>query len=152
MKLKNVLIIVLALIYSSSFAQSEGKKHNKKKEIEAKKIAYITEKLNLSPDEAQKFWPIYNTYQSELRAISKERRSAIKGEDLSENEARTLINSKISSDKKRVELLEVMVNDLDDFLSMKKINQLFIAEHDFKKEVLDRFRKRHRSRKNKSDK
>ena len=62
-----------------------------------------------------------------------------------------LVNSGVLAGKK-VELLEVMVSDLGDFLSMKKINQLFIAEHDFKKEVLDRFRKRNRSSKNKSDK
>jgi hypothetical protein len=35
--------------------------------IEALKIAYITKKLNLSTDEAQKFWPIYNKYMDEIR-------------------------------------------------------------------------------------
>jgi hypothetical protein len=35
--------------------------------IEALKIAYITNKLNLSPEEAQKFWPIYNNYSLELK-------------------------------------------------------------------------------------
>jgi len=35
--------------------------------LEALKIAYITNKLNLSPEEAQKFWPIYNSYALELR-------------------------------------------------------------------------------------
>lgn len=35
--------------------------------LEALKIAYITNKLNLSPEEAQKFWPIYNSYSVELK-------------------------------------------------------------------------------------
>jgi hypothetical protein len=35
--------------------------------LEALKIAYITNKLNLSPEEAQKFWPIYNQYAVELK-------------------------------------------------------------------------------------
>ena len=35
--------------------------------LEALKIAYITNKLNLSPEEAQKFWPIYNSYALELK-------------------------------------------------------------------------------------
>ena len=34
---------------------------------EALKIAYITNRLNLSPEEAQKFWPIYNNYSVELK-------------------------------------------------------------------------------------
>jgi hypothetical protein len=35
--------------------------------IETLKIAYITNKLNLSSEEAQKFWPIYNNYSLELK-------------------------------------------------------------------------------------
>ena len=35
--------------------------------LEALKIAYITNKLNLSPEEAQKFWPIYNQYALEIK-------------------------------------------------------------------------------------
>ncbi len=152
MKLKNILIIVLAMIYTSSFAQSDEKKRNNRKEIEAKKVAFITEKLDLSPDEAQKFWPVYNTYHSELKSLIKKRKSAKKGEDVTEQEAKSLISEKIKTDKKKVELLEVMINDLEGFLTMKKINKLFIAEHDFKKEVLDRFRKRHRSDRKKKEK
>jgi hypothetical protein len=35
--------------------------------VEPLKIAYITRKLNLSTEEAQKFWPIYNDYMKEIR-------------------------------------------------------------------------------------
>jgi hypothetical protein len=35
--------------------------------IRALEIAYITNKLNLSPEEAQRFWPIYNNYSLELK-------------------------------------------------------------------------------------
>jgi hypothetical protein len=35
--------------------------------LEALKIAYITKRLDLSPEEAQKFWPIYNQYAEELK-------------------------------------------------------------------------------------
>jgi len=35
--------------------------------IDVLKIAYITNRLNLSPEEAQRFWPIYNNYSLELK-------------------------------------------------------------------------------------
>ena len=35
--------------------------------IESLKIAFLTKKLNLSPEEAQRFWPIYNNYAGEIR-------------------------------------------------------------------------------------
>jgi hypothetical protein len=35
--------------------------------LEALKIAYVTKKMDLNPDEAQRFWPLYNQYTAELR-------------------------------------------------------------------------------------
>jgi predicted restriction endonuclease len=35
--------------------------------IEALKVAYLTRKMNLSPEEAQRFWPIYNLYSNEIK-------------------------------------------------------------------------------------
>ncbi len=37
--------------------------------LEALKIAYITKRLNLTPEEAQKFWPVYNQYSGEIRKV-----------------------------------------------------------------------------------
>jgi hypothetical protein len=54
------------LILSFSFIVLMGWAQNGNR-LEALKIAYITNKLNLSPEEAQKFWPIYNQYSAELR-------------------------------------------------------------------------------------
>jgi hypothetical protein len=54
------------LILSLSFSVLIGLAQNGNR-LEALKIAYITNKLNLSPEEAQKFWPIYNQYAAELR-------------------------------------------------------------------------------------
>ena len=150
MNVKNILMIVLALIYTSSYAQDRDRVSEKRKEIEAKKVAFITERLSLTPEEAQKFWPIYNQHQEGLKTMMKDARSTKRGEDLSEEDARNLVESRLENEKKRLAMKEKMVSDLDAFLSMKKINDLFIAEHAFKKEVLDQFRHRHRRGKKKS--
>lgn len=41
----------------------------KKKTLEAVFVAYVTRQLNLTPEEAQKFWPIYNQYDAESRKL-----------------------------------------------------------------------------------
>ena len=67
MKTKIIYPILFLLI--SSFSFSQGFKEKKGK-VKALKIAYITEELDLTTEEAQKFWPIYNAFddkQSELR-------------------------------------------------------------------------------------
>jgi hypothetical protein len=68
------IIYILAFITCfgvKSFAQ-EDKKNTEK--IEALKIAYITKNLNLSPEEAQRFWPVYNKYVAEIKAANQEQR------------------------------------------------------------------------------
>ena len=42
--------------------------------VEAIKIAYFTRKLNLTPEEAQKFWPVYNQYADELKQLRQQNR------------------------------------------------------------------------------
>jgi len=40
------------------------------KKIQAMEMAFITKELNLSPDEAQKFWPVFNQYRNELKGMA----------------------------------------------------------------------------------
>ena len=44
------------------------------KKIQAMEMAFITKELNLSPDEAQKFWPVFNQYRNELKGMAGERK------------------------------------------------------------------------------
>ena len=67
MKTKILFPIIFLLVTSLSFSQGFKEKREK---VKALKVAYITEQLELTTDEAQKFWPIYNAFdenQSELR-------------------------------------------------------------------------------------
>ena len=45
---------------------------NRSERLEALKIAFITKELNLSPEEAQRFWPVYNNYSQELKKVRQE--------------------------------------------------------------------------------
>ncbi len=59
--MKRILLYGLFfLLGHSGFAQDGSR-------LESLKIAYLTKKLDLSPSEAQLFWPIYNQYIDESR-------------------------------------------------------------------------------------
>ena len=64
--MKSALLSLFLLVYTCaiSFAQPPEDDNNKEKreQIQAQKIAFISTQLELTPDEAQKFWPIYNRY------------------------------------------------------------------------------------------
>ena len=38
-------------------------------DLESLKIAFISKQLDLTPDEAQKFWPVYNQYNKEFKQM-----------------------------------------------------------------------------------
>lgn len=83
--------------------------------IEPLKIAYITRKLNLTPEEAQHFWPIYNQYAKELR------------------EARIA-----NRDRTDIEMDEILLNirkkynsQFTNALPPEKVNQFFRSEREF---------------------
>ncbi len=57
-------IVSLGLLYS----QDKGDR------IEALKVAFITKQLQLSSQEAEKFWPVYNGYENEMKQMIREHR------------------------------------------------------------------------------
>jgi hypothetical protein len=99
--------------------------------LEAYKTAFITQRLNLTPEEAQKFWPIYNAYIAEVRQANGNYRRD--GDELKHEEARLNIKKKYS-----VEFLKA--------ISPGKINDFFRAEIDFENFVKKELQRRQMER------
>jgi hypothetical protein len=70
MKKSFTLALALTLIFGHAMAQQPQKAEM----IESLRVAYITKQLQLTPDEAQKFWPVYNSYQQEQQKLMREHR------------------------------------------------------------------------------
>lgn len=76
-------------------------------DAEALKVAYITKVLSLSKDEAERFWPVYNGYQDEIRSIIKD----MAGRDELEIQEKVLnVRKKYRQDFKKVLVQEDRVN------------------------------------------
>ncbi|SDH26227.1 Spy/CpxP family protein refolding chaperone [Winogradskyella thalassocola] len=140
--MKTIHTLILTLFISASiFAQ----KYDREK-IKALKIAHITEQLDLTETEAQKFWPIYNANEdaeNELRESSTNRRKDKKPEELSESEAKSLLLAMEKMEKRKVELHSKMLNELFEILPAKKIIKLYQAERSFRQKIFDEYKKRH---------
>lgn len=74
--------------------------------IEAIKVAYITKQLNLSAEEAQKFWPVHNAYMAELKKARQENKMA----ELAFEEQALSIRKKYNNDFKKILNAEDRVN------------------------------------------
>ncbi len=135
-------LAIIFLLFAAT-AQAQDGKHQK---IKALKIAYITEKLALTPSEAEKFWPIYNKYDYKFHDLRMKERNEIfqklRGgvDKLSDAEANALIDTSLSIESEELALRKQMISELRGVISPKKIIILKKTEDDFKRELLDRYR------------
>lgn len=66
------LFLCLALISFSLLAQrKENKPGYDREKLSAAKIAFITQKLDITPDQAEQFWPLYNAFEDKRRKIGR---------------------------------------------------------------------------------
>lgn len=148
MKTKIIYPIVFLLISTLSFSQ--GFKEKKEK-VKALKVAYITEQLDLTKEEAQKFWPIYNAYDDKQAELRHEKMRAILDrfepgnvDKLSEKEASTLLTQMETVEESLFTLRKKFIKDLQGVLSAKKIIKLKKAEEDFNRTLLKQIKERRR--------
>ncbi|MEO8774421.1 MAG: sensor of ECF-type sigma factor [Gelidibacter sp.] len=142
--MKNTLIILFVILTSwSTYSQSS----DKKEKIRSLKVAFMTERLDLTETEAQKFWPIYNAYETEKdiqRRLGYEKRKAI-SDDVSEVQARAMLIDFIKFERDResvrVDFIESLLNL--NVLPAKKILKLKTAEDEFNRKMLHEYKKRH---------
>lgn len=140
--MKNILIILL-LLTTAVHAQRGGKER-----IKALKTAHITEALDLTSSEAEKFWPVYNRHEEQMETIKKQRRvevMTIAGGDMSslnDTEANRLIDKMIEFQKMEMQLEMSFIQDLRKVLPPRKVIRLHRAEEDFKRKLVKILRER----------
>ncbi len=126
-------------------AVAQPNKGGDRKKIDAMKVAYLSDQLNLSKVEAEKFWPVYNEFSESTQQM---RRNGMKSifeplkddKELSKAESEELLNQYIN-DIKAMQTAELkLINDLRSILPATKIMKLRIAEEGFKRRMLDRLK------------
>ena len=146
MKIKFIYPLVFLLISTLSFAQDYKEKREK---VKALKVAFITEKLELTTEEAQKFWPIYNAFDEKQAELRHEKMRGILDrfkpgnvENLSEKEASALLIQMEKIEEDLFNLRRKFIKDLQGVVSAKKIIKLKKAEEDFNRELLKQMREK----------
>lgn len=107
--------------------------------VQAEKIAFLTSQLNLTPEEAQVFWPVYNQAQAEKREamkkvndLSREMKQAVKDEK-SDKEIEKLIKAYVEAQEELVEVDAKFTPKFLKVLPAAKVAKLINAEERFKK-------------------
>ncbi|MCK5442851.1 MAG: hypothetical protein KAJ23_13260, partial [Maribacter sp.] len=110
----------------------------------------ITERLSLTSDEAQAFWPIYNAHEKKMDSFRGKERAQIYSkikdmESLSNTEVENMLQDLITLEKEKQLVREQFLKDIQKAISAKKTFLLLRAEYGFKRRLLQQYRQKHDS-------
>lgn len=145
-----IITFFVCIFTLSGFAQNQDRRDR----IKSLKIAFITEKLNLTQTEAQQFWPIYNAFEdanAQLRKETRIERADFKIDNLTDAEANNILDSMLNSETEKLELRKKFLKDLKTVLPSKKIILLKLTEDQFNRRMLQEMQKRREEYRNKKN-
>jgi hypothetical protein len=145
--MKNRILTLLMLASMVAAAQPQGKNRDfdaKREKIEAIKVAYITEQIDLTVEESQSFWPVYNEMSDKEHALRKAQRDAFFGlqdfENVSEDEVEKAILALADLAIEIEEIHKSYLPKFIDVLGAKKTARLMRAEKEFGKRLMERMK------------
>lgn len=153
--MKKIIIYISIFLFSGLTVFAQKHKEGREK-IRTLKIAYITEQLNLTPKEAQKFWPIYNTFDSKQHSLRSSYRFLLKKsikengsiDNITEEESEKIIALKLDAHQKLYEIEKDFIQKMKGIISYKKILKLQMAEMEFGKKLMRKYRHKEYKSKN----
>lgn len=117
-----------------------------RKQLEQIKIWQMTQEMDLPTDKAEKFFPLYNAYNSQLRDINVERRQAVRALDslLRKNPEETGLKKRIQEtlnlDAQLADEHQNFIRSLEGILSPIQVARYIVFEQKFDREIRERIR------------
>ncbi len=140
---KLILLKLFSVIYVYAYAQHTGSEQ-KNDRIESLKIAFVTEKLDLSSSEAKAFWPVYFEFNSQLKKIrSKEKENAkvLKTKpNITDQESEKFLAEQLSLKQQQLDLTKKYLVEFKKVLPVKKVARMLMLEQEFKQELLGKLK------------
>jgi hypothetical protein len=126
--MKKYLLILIVIFGSFSFVSAQnGQRAEKVQEL---KIAFITQRLQLTPTEAEKFWPVYNSYENEIKQL----RATNKNGDVLDNE------------QKLLDIRKKYKPSFEKILGAQRANDLYNVERDFRNVLIKSLKQQRQER------
>ena len=156
--LLNTGVLIFGLLLTSFVGMVQQKLDPQTLElIKTKKIAFLTEQIGLTPQEAQKFWPLYNELDKEKSLLMDKKRELethceTPKQGMKEADYRQLAIEMASIHTKEGKLNEEYNLKFLNILSAEKVVKLYLAEGRFKATLLREFRKSQQDKKENENK
>lgn len=147
---KGAYILLSAMILSLTTVSAQNPNLER---LNAYKIAFFTKRLNLTPQEAEKFWPVYNEFQAKKIHVQQERALIVRtvnvnGSTMSEKELVDLGDKWVDLEVKEAQLSQEFHGKIKSILPPMKIVRLYQAENQYKLQLLNELQDRRQGRNN----
>lgn len=149
--MKQYLIIILLLI-SSLPAWSQQRREMSKEDrekIQTARIAFITNRLQLTSDVAKNFWPIFNEFETDKQELSKkynqQKRNLVAPEDfrnMSDDNASKMLDMYFDQKEAELKLEREYMKKFQEVLTRRQVWSIIRFEGDFRREFMNKLRKR----------
>lgn len=126
--MKKIILFLTFLIGVSYICAAQPPRGEK---IKAIFVAFVTKEINLTADEAQKFWPVYNNYTVELKKAREENRQ----DELAFEEKALNIRKKYKPEFKKI------LND------DTRVNRVFVIDRNFREMLRREMQNRQKNKK-----
>ena len=123
--MKKIILILSVLLssFSIAFAQDQpGDELAKQKKIEALYVAYVSQQLEFTPEEAQKFWPVHTQFMADLKGVK---------QNLSE----------LDKQQARLDIKKRYQDNFSKIIGANRCERFFRMDGEFKRKLLDRIDK-----------
>ncbi len=133
------LLLLLAL--PARAQDRSGQAADKKEKLESMRIAFLTQKLDLSPQESQIFWPVYNQFRKEIQAVRKDKHENTKDakrnlDAMTDTEVSAMLEDNFAAEARELEIKKRYNGEFKKVLPVKKVAKLYQTEQQFNSELL----------------
>lgn len=139
--LEKIILVSILLITTTFYGQHRPDREK----IRTLKVAFITERLDLSSSEAEAFWPAYNAHQKQMNSFRRTERTEIREKlrnihDVSNQEAEKLLDKFIRIEEEKQNERKSFLAEIKKSIGAKKTILLIKAEEGFKRQLIKQYR------------
>jgi len=137
--MKKIGLLLTAFVLFSSTIYGQHKRAEMMERVESRKVAFLSDKLELSPEEAQIFWPLHNAYQEEIRGIrdSRESRRDFMNDDFDHEAA---LDKLMEKEEEELAIRKEFAYKFKDAIGARKTILYYHFERKFKEEMIQKLR------------
>ena len=133
----SILIALKFNVLSQNAPTNVRNKSNLEARMKVRKIAFLSERLQLTPEEAQVFFPLFNEYTAKIQVIREQGKIEKQVKDLTEAEAEKATAAQFDVEARLLDLKKEYYQKFKKVLSAKRLALLYEAQREFKEALLN---------------